>query len=268
MPLTIPQGISNHKLLLALALSLLIHLAILTPLRNPITTPSKLLPPPIHITLNKTTSRPYKPITPSQPIKNLITTASKSTQNNGALNTPLKQHPPSPRLKTPPPKPRTKTALKPTLQKGPKNLSVNTLVQQISDMGRNISNQSINAKNSRIKFSNSISSSHQYKALYYIKQWQAKVERIGNLNYPAIAQTPGFRGTLLIDAGINPDGSLYSIRVRQSSGNKALDEAALKIVRMGAPYSPLPEELLNEIDVLVISRVWQFSDETGISTSQ
>jgi len=215
------------------------------------------LPPPIHITLNKTTSRPYKPITPSQPIKNLITTASKSTQNNGALNTPLKQHPPSPRLKTPPPKPRTKTALKPTLQKGPKNLSVNTLVQQISDMGRNISNQSINAKNSRIKFSNSISSSHQYKALYYIKQWQAKVERIGNLNYPAIAQTR-----------INPDGSLYSIRVRQSSGNKALDEAALKIVRMGAPYSPLPEELLNEIDVLVISRVWQFSDETGISTSQ
>ena len=260
MPLTKPQGISNHKLLLALALSLLIHLAILTPLRNPITTPSKLLPPPIRITLNKTTSQPYKPITPSQPIKNLITTASKTTQNNGSLNTPLKQNPP--------PKPRTKTALKPTLQKSPKNLSVNTLVQQISDMGRNISNQSINAKNNRIKFPNSISSSHQHKALYYIKQWQAKVERIGNLNYPAIAQTPGFRGTLLIDAGINPDGSLYSIRVRQSSGNKALDEAALKIVRMGAPYSPLPEELLDEIDVLVISRVWQFSDETGISTSQ
>lgn len=259
MPLTIPQGISNQKLLLALALSFLIHLAILTPLRNPMTTPSTLLPPPIHITLNKTTSRPYKPIAPSQPIKNLITTASKTTQNNGSLNTPLKQNHPSPGLKT---------ALKPTLQKSPKNLSVNTLVQQISDMGRNISNQSINAKNNRIKFSNSISSSHQHKALYYIKQWQEKVERIGNLNYPAIAQTPGFRGTLLIDAGINPDGSLYSIRVRQSSGYIALDEAALKIVRMGAPYSPLPEELLDEIDVLVISRVWQFSDETGISTSQ
>jgi protein TonB len=72
----------------------------------------------------------------------------------------------------------------------------------------------------------------------------------------------------LIDAGINPDGSLYSIRVRQSSGNKTLDEAAINIVRMGVPYSPLPKELLDEIDVLVISRVWQFSDETGISTSQ
>ncbi len=265
MQLTRPRGITNNKLLLALTLSFLVHLAVLTPLKLPVVTPTKVAPP---ITITLTQSKELTPANlPAQTtaaVKKVITTTADSTPTKQPLRTaPKKNNVRHPKIPAP------KTASKhPTLKKQPKNLSVNTLVQQISDMGRTLSNQAINPKNSRIKFSNSLSQTHQHKATYYIKQWQAKVERIGNLNYPAIAQSPGFRGTLLIDAGINPDGSLYSIRVRQSSGNKTLDEAAINIVRMGVPYSPLPKELLDEIDVLVISRVWQFSDETGISTSQ
>ncbi|HBA66885.1 MAG TPA: energy transducer TonB, partial [Methylococcaceae bacterium] len=47
--------------------------------------------------------------------------------------------------------------------------------------------------------------------------------------------------------------------------NPALDEAAIRIVRMSAPFPPLPQELLKELDVLVITRVWKFSDESGMS---
>lgn len=39
-----------------------------------------------------------------------------------------------------------------------------------------------------------------------------------------------------------------------------------KIVRMSAPFPPLPLDLRKELDVLVITRVWKFSDESGLVT--
>jgi len=66
--------------------------------------------------------------------------------------------------------------------------------------------------------------------------------------------------------GINPNGTIYSIRITKSSGNKALDDAAKRIIRLSAPFAMLPKELLADLDVLVITRVWRFSDETGITT--
>jgi protein TonB len=68
-----------------------------------------------------------------------------------------------------------------------------------------------------------------------------------------------------MDVGINPDGSIYSMRIVNSSGNTALDEAAKRIVKMSAPFAELPTELLQEVNVLVITRVWKFSDETGMT---
>jgi protein TonB len=35
---------------------------------------------------------------------------------------------------------------------------------------------------------------------------------------------------------------------------------------MSAPFAELPAELLQEVNVLVITRVWKFSDETGMTT--
>jgi protein TonB len=68
-----------------------------------------------------------------------------------------------------------------------------------------------------------------------------------------------------MDVGINADGSIYSMRIVKSSGNPILDEAAKRIVKMSAPYAALPADLLREINVLVITRVWKFSDETGMT---
>jgi protein TonB len=69
-----------------------------------------------------------------------------------------------------------------------------------------------------------------------------------------------------MDVGINADGTIYSMRINKSSGIPALDEAAKRIVNMSAPFAPLPSELLKELNVLVITRVWKFSDESGLST--
>jgi protein TonB len=144
-------------------------------------------------------------------------------------------------------------------------LSAEMLQQQISQLGTEIRLSQQSAEQTKIKFVDSVSA-HKYVAAQYMKDWEDKVERTGNLNYPEVAIKKNFSGTLTMDVGIKADGSIYSIRINQSSGNPALDEAAKKIVRMSAPFPPLPADLLKELDVLVITRVWKFSDESGMTT--
>ena len=144
-------------------------------------------------------------------------------------------------------------------------LSTDSLVKQIAQLGAQIRYSQQSSQQSRIKFVNSVSA-HKYQAAQYILDWQRKVERTGNMNYPEVARKKHFSGSLTMDVGIKHDGSIYSIRINKSSGMKALDDAAIRIVRMSAPFAPLPQELRKELDVLVITRVWQFSDESGMSS--
>lgn len=143
-------------------------------------------------------------------------------------------------------------------------LSPEALQQQIAQLGERIRNSQQSTEESKIKFVHSIST-HKYLAAQYVKDWEDKVERTGNLNYPEAARKKGASQTLTMDVGINADGSIYSMRVVKSSGNPALDDAAKRIVKMSAPFAALPDELLREVNVLVITRVWKFSDETGMT---
>ncbi|MDO9422622.1 MAG: TonB family protein [Methylobacter sp.] len=144
-------------------------------------------------------------------------------------------------------------------------LTAEMLQQQIAQLGTEIRLNQQGAEQTKIKFVDSVSA-HKYVAAQYMKDWEYKVERTGNLNYPEVAAKKGFSGILTMDVGIKADGSIYSIRINQSSGNPALDEAAKRIVRMSAPFAPLPADLLKELDVLVITRVWKFSDESGMTS--
>ncbi len=158
----------------------------------------------------------------------------------------------------------SKTAIVSQPEKRPQ-LTAESLQQQIAQLGTEIRQSKPSADQTKIKFVDSVSA-HKYVAAQYMKDWERKVERTGNLNYPEAATKKNFSGTLTMDVGINADGSIYSIRISRSSGNPALDEAAKKIVRMSAPFAQLPLELRKELDVLVITRVWKFSDESGLVT--
>ena len=106
----------------------------------------------------------------------------------------------------------------------------------------------------------------EFRFASYMDAWRTKVERLGNLNYPEEAVRRGISGALLMDVAINPDGSLYSVRVLRSSGHKVLDEAAVRIVKLAAPYPPLSEDILKDTDILHIPRVWQFESGGGLMT--
>jgi protein TonB len=99
----------------------------------------------------------------------------------------------------------------------------------------------------------------EYRFARYVEDWRLKVERIGNLNYPEAARQLKLYGSLLLSVAIRADGTLDSVEVNRSSGQRILDAAAVRIVEMGAPYAPLPADIRRDTDVLVITRTWSFT---------
>ena len=100
----------------------------------------------------------------------------------------------------------------------------------------------------------------EYKYAAYMDAWRAKVERIGNLNYPEEAKQRHLTGNLLLDVALNADGSINNISVRRSSGQKILDDAAIRIVELAAPFAPFPPDIRADTDVLHITRTWKFNE--------
>lgn len=97
----------------------------------------------------------------------------------------------------------------------------------------------------------------EYAYANYMAAWVARVERVGNLNYPDEARRRGLEGSLVLTVAIRQDGSLERIDIIRSSGQQVLDDAATRIVQLSAPFSPVPQSD-EQIDILHITRTWQF----------
>lgn len=99
----------------------------------------------------------------------------------------------------------------------------------------------------------------EYRFARYVEDWRLKVERVGNLNYPEAARAQKLYGSLLLTVGIRADGSLESVAVDRASGQKILDLAATRIVKMASPYAPFPPDIRRDTDILYITRTWTFA---------
>lgn len=106
----------------------------------------------------------------------------------------------------------------------------------------------------------------EYRYAQYIEDWRIKVERIGNLNYPAMARQQKIFGKLQLTVSIRADGSVESVEVNKSSGQRILDAAAVRIVKLAAPYAPFPEDIRKETSVLSIVRTWIFTPSDQLET--
>jgi protein TonB len=99
----------------------------------------------------------------------------------------------------------------------------------------------------------------EYRFAQYVEDWRQKIERIGNLNYPAAARGRLY-GSLVLTVIIKANGDLERVEVSRSSGQSLLDDAARRIVQMAAPYAPFPESIRRDTDVLEITRTWTFTN--------
>lgn len=111
-------------------------------------------------------------------------------------------------------------------------------------------------KRPRRKFVSARTREHKYAA--YMEAWRARVEQVGNLNYPEQAKAQRLSGQLVLDVELKPDGSVNLVTVARPSGFTLLDDAAVRIVHLAGPYTPFPPEIARETDILHITRTWQF----------
>lgn len=106
----------------------------------------------------------------------------------------------------------------------------------------------------------------KYEFASYMSAWVAKVERVGNLNYPTELRRKQLHGDLILTVGIHQNGTVESIEVMRSSGIPEIDRAAINIVQLAAPYSPLPDNIKEQVDILHITRTWRFESAFGIGS--
>ena len=118
------------------------------------------------------------------------------------------------------------------------------------------------AKRPRIHFVDSLSAKGSVEA-EYIYNWSKKLERIGNINFPKKALDLSLSGTLILNTTLDRAGRIQEIQISVSSGSKVLDNAALKIVKLAAPYEPLPKKIREKYDRLNITRTMVFHKAKG-----
>jgi len=119
------------------------------------------------------------------------------------------------------------------------------------------------AKRPKVKYLTASTREYAYAA--YMRGWSDRVERVGNLNYPEEARRRGLHGDVLLTVVLELDGSIKSIEVIQSSGQKVLDAAAERIVRLAAPFPAAPRST-ERIDELNITRTWRFQPNNVLQT--
>jgi len=108
----------------------------------------------------------------------------------------------------------------------------------------------------------------EYVLAPYLDAWKQKIERIGTLNYPDAARGKIYGSVVIYVELRADDGSLYNAEISRSSGHKVLDNAALRILQMAAPFGPIPREALGGATILSFARTWQFTQGDAFNTAR
>jgi protein TonB len=67
----------------------------------------------------------------------------------------------------------------------------------------------------------------------------------------------------VLEVAIAANGELKEVVVRNSSGHRNLDQAAMEILRIAAPFEPFPQPLRADYDVLRFAYEWHFGRGDG-----
>lgn len=104
----------------------------------------------------------------------------------------------------------------------------------------------------------------RHKDAAYLRAWTDQVERIGTLNYPDEALRRGLTGSLILEVRLRPNGHLIGVKILEPSEHKVLDDAAIRIIKLAAPFNAVPPDVLGERNELRIVRTWMFSVENRL----
>jgi protein TonB len=95
----------------------------------------------------------------------------------------------------------------------------------------------------------------------YVARWKARIEEVGTLYFPDAARQRGLRGNPVVEVAISADGGLRSIQIVRPSAHPLIDQAALRILRLAAPFDPFPDTLREQYGSLRFVYEWRFLDD-------
>lgn len=104
--------------------------------------------------------------------------------------------------------------------------------------------------------------SHQDAA--YLENWRRRIVTVGNIHYPKAADQQKIYGRVRLLIAMRADGNVKSIEILESSGKKILDQGAVKIIRLAAPFEAFSQQMRKNTDVLEIIRTIEFEKTTHI----
>lgn len=116
------------------------------------------------------------------------------------------------------------------------------------------------------RYTISSASTRKSQDALYLDRWRRRIEAVGNINYPSEARRRQLYGSLRMLVALLPNGEVESIRILQPSGHSILDQAAVEIVNLAAPFQPFPPELLAVADILEIIRTWRFHEGNALTS--
>jgi len=94
----------------------------------------------------------------------------------------------------------------------------------------------------------------------YIKHWQAKVMRLGNLNYPKAARGKIF-GDLIMTVEMRPDGDIEKITINRPAESNVLNEAAERAVRLGVRFQSFKPIMARDLKICTLTSLWKYTND-------
>ena len=126
----------------------------------------------------------------------------------------------------------------------------------------------VNGREPRRKVLTGASTKAVVFAQYYDAMRQ-KIEAYGSAFFPRANSRPLY-GSLVIVVSVDAQGRITNnaqgkegLSIGRSSGNPELDRQALAIVRASAPFGPFPVEMRNQIDVLDWISTFEFTRDSS-----
>lgn len=102
-------------------------------------------------------------------------------------------------------------------------------------------------------------------ALYY-DRLRRRIEDFGTRHFPE-AQGRKLYGELTVNLTVDAAGRVVEVEVVRSSGQRALDQAAVAIVEAAAPFGPFTGAMQARADQIVVTSRFRFTRDEGLATT-
>jgi len=94
----------------------------------------------------------------------------------------------------------------------------------------------------------------------YLMSWSTKVARVGELNFPR-NMAGSLYGSVQVHVEVRADGSVVKADIVRPDPNPKINDAALRIIHIAAPFASFPPEIQKDYDILEFVRTLTFTRE-------